>query len=136
MDKGRRIAYLIFRLTLGVNIFVHGVGRITGGGADAFAAQTAREFANTPLPPVLVHLFLVSLPAIEALIGTLILLGWFTLWALAAGGLLIAALVFGTAMRGDWNTVGVQMIYAIVYYLLLAHHADNAYSIDGLLRRT
>ena len=40
-------------------------------------------------------------------------LGLFTRWALTLGGLLITVLVFGTAMRSDWNTVGVQMIYAI-----------------------
>jgi thiosulfate dehydrogenase (quinone) large subunit len=41
--------------------------------------------------------------------------------------MMIAALVFGTAMRSDWNTVGVQMIYAITYYLLLVNSCDNRF---------
>jgi len=51
---------------------------------------------------------------------------------LTFGGLLIAALVFGTAMRSDWNTVGVQMIYAITYYLLLANRSSDRFSLDAL----
>jgi thiosulfate dehydrogenase [quinone] large subunit len=51
---------------------------------------------------------------------------------LVLGGLLIMVLVFGTAMRSDWNTVGVQMIYAITYYFLLAHRSSNRFSLDEL----
>ncbi len=134
----RRLAYNVFRLTLGINILVHGVGRIFGPGPGTFAAKTANEFGGTPLPQSLVHLFLVVLPFAEAILGILITLGLLTRWALTLGGLLITALVFGTALRNDWTTVGIQMIYAITYYLLLANLADNHYSLDTLLtgRRT
>jgi hypothetical protein len=40
----------VFRLTLGINICVHGAGRIFGQGADAFASTTAAEFSKTSLP--------------------------------------------------------------------------------------
>ena len=53
----RELAYAVFRLTLGINILVHGAGRIFGPGADAFAATTAVEFAKTPLPAGMVHTF-------------------------------------------------------------------------------
>ena len=66
------------------------------------------------------------------MLGVLTTLGLFTRWALTLGGLLIAVLVFGTAMRSDWNTVGVQMIYAITYYLLLVNRSDNRFSLDAL----
>jgi hypothetical protein len=36
-------------------------------------------------------------------------------------------------MRSDWNTVGVQMIYAITYYLLLVNRADDRFSLDTAL---
>jgi hypothetical protein len=36
--------------------------------------------------------------------------------ALTLGGLLIVALVFGTALRSDWPTAGVQVVYAITYF--------------------
>jgi thiosulfate dehydrogenase (quinone) large subunit len=129
----RQLAYVVFRLTLGVNIFVHGAGRIFGPGAEAFASTTAAEFSKTPLPAGMVHAFLIVVPFAELVLGALTTLGLFTRWALMLGGLLIAALISGTAMRSDWNTVGVQMIYAVTYYLLLVNRSSNRYSLDAVL---
>jgi thiosulfate dehydrogenase (quinone) large subunit len=129
----RQLAYAVFRLTLGINILVHGAGRIFGPGAEAFASTTAAEFSKTALPAGMVHAFLLVVPFAELVLGALTILGLFTRWALTLGGLLIAALVFGTAMRSDWNTVGVQMIYAITYYLLLVNRESNRFSLDALL---
>ena len=131
----RRLAYGVLRLTMGINILIHGVGRVFGPGAGAFAAQTGREFAGTVLPQGLVHAFLSALPVVETTLGILITLGLFTRWALILGGLVIAALVFGTALRSDWTTVGIQLIYAITYYFLLANVVDDYFSLDNLLRR-
>ena len=128
----RQLAYLVFRLTLGINILVHGAGRIFGPGAEAFASTTAAEFSKTALPPGMVHAFLIVLPFAEVVLGALLTLGLFTRWTLTLGGLMITALVFGTAMRSDWTTVGVQMIYAITYYLLLIHRSANRFSLDAL----
>lgn len=130
-----QLAYLVFRLTLGINILVHGGGRIFGPGAESFATTTAAEFTKAALAPGLVHAFLFVVPFAELVLGVLTTLGLFTRWALTLGGLLITALVFGTAMRSDWTTVGVQMIYAITYYLLLVNRSANRYSVDGLLER-
>jgi thiosulfate dehydrogenase (quinone) large subunit len=55
--------------------------------------------------------------------------------ALIGGGLLIIVLVFGTALRSDWDTLGIQMIYAAIYYLLLAARTDDRFSIDHLCRK-
>ena len=129
----RQIAYAVFRLTLGINILVHGAGRIFGPGAEAFASTTAVEFSKTPLPAGMVHAFLIVLPFAELVLGVLTTLGLFTRWALTLGGLMIATLVFGTAMRSDWNTVGVQMIYAVTYYLLLVNRSNNRFALDALL---
>src|SRR5580692_8874339 len=131
----RRLAYAVFRVTLGINILVHGAGRIFGPGAEAFASTTAAEFSKTALPAGMVHAFLFVLPFAELVLGVLTTLGLFTRWALTLGGLMIAALIFGTAMRSDWNTVGVQMIYAITYYFLLIHRSSNRFSLDALLAK-
>jgi thiosulfate dehydrogenase [quinone] large subunit len=131
----RRLAYGVFRLTLGVNILIHGAGRIFGSGAGAFAGKMGSEFAGTPLPYALVHGFLVVLPFVEAIVGVSIALGLLTRWGLTLGGLLITALVFGTALRSDWATIGIQMVYALTYYLLLANLADNYFSLDTVLER-
>ncbi len=128
----RQLAYVVFRLTLGINILIHGAGRIFGPGAESFAATTAAEFSKTALPAGMVHAFLIVVPFAELVLGALTTLGLFTRWALTLGGLLITALVFGTAMRSDWTTVGVQMIYAITYYLLLVNRSENRFSLDTL----
>jgi TQO small subunit DoxD len=131
----RRLAYGILRLTLGLNILIHGAGRMFGSGTGAFATKTGSEFISTPLPHNLVYSFLVVLPFAEAIVGFSLTLGLLTRWGLTLGGLLITALVFGTALRSDWTTVGIQMIYALSYYLLLANLAENYFSLDTLLRK-
>jgi hypothetical protein len=44
----------------------------------------------------------------------------------------MTALVFGTALRGDGPGVGIQMLYALIYYLLLTSRANDRFSIDRL----
>ena len=66
----------------------------------------------------------------------LLTLGLWTRLALVSGGLLIIALVFGTALRTDWDMLGIQMIYAAIYYLLLVSRTYDRFSIDHLRRKT
>lgn len=135
-DGDHGLAFAIIRLTLGINILLHGLTRIFGpSGAEAFASKTAPQFSGTPLPSALVFAFLVAVPFVEAILGLLTALGLFTRWALALGGLLITTLVFGTALRSDWASVGNQMIYALTYYLLLANCREDTYSLDTVFRR-
>jgi thiosulfate dehydrogenase [quinone] large subunit len=124
----RRLAYLLLRLTLGINILLHGAVRLPALGA--FAEGTVQQFADTPLPAVAVRLFGLVLPLLETAIGLLLTIGLWTRWALAAGGLLIAALVLGTALRSDWETLSIQMIYAILYYLLLTGRTYDYFALD------
>ena len=126
----RRLAYLLLRLTLGINILLHGAVRVPALGA--FAAGLVQQFADTPLPAVAVRLFGLSLPFLETAIGLLLIVGLWTRWALVAGALLIAALVFGTALRSDWETLSIQMIYAIIYYLLLTGRTYDYFALDTL----
>jgi thiosulfate dehydrogenase (quinone) large subunit len=130
----RKLAYVVFRLSLGINLLIHGASRFLGSGVDAFSSKTATEFVGTALLARLVHAFLTVLPFAEFILGGLITLCLFTRWALTLGGLEITALIFGTALRSDWTTVSIQMIYAITYYLLLLHRADNEFSLDALFR--
>jgi thiosulfate dehydrogenase [quinone] large subunit len=124
----RRLAYLLLRLTLGVNILLHGAVRLPS--LITFAEGTVQQFAGTPLPAVAVRLFGLLLPFLETAIGLLLIVGYWTRWALVAGALLIVALVFGTALRSDWQTLSVQMLYAIIYYLLLAGRTYDYFALD------
>jgi len=83
-----------------------------------------------------VRLFAFVLPFAETLVGLLLTLGLWTRLALVSGGLLIIALVFGTALRTDWDMLGIQMIYAAIYYLLLVSRTYDRFSIDHLRRKT
>lgn len=133
--KDGQSAYAIFRLAMGVNIFIHGVVRIGGSGVHDFASKTAQSFLPTFLPGWSVFAFLIVLPFAEATLGALMALGLFTKWSLIAGNLLMVLLILGTALRSDWTTLGVQMIYSIAYYLLLSHINRNRLSLDALLFR-
>ena len=44
--------------------------------------------------------------------------------------------MFGTALRGHWETLDIQMLYAAMYYLLLARRTDDRFSIDDLRLKT
>jgi len=73
----RNLAYLFFRVFLGINIGVHGASRIYGGVAT-FATELVSQFAKTPMPSWMVYAFGISLPFAEALVGVLIFVG---LWS-------------------------------------------------------
>jgi thiosulfate dehydrogenase [quinone] large subunit len=126
----REIGYSILRFTLGINILLHGLTPLTN--LDSFVAGLLQSFAKTPLPPTGVHLFALTVPFAQAIVGLLLTLGLLTRFALIGGGLVMTALVFGTALRGDGPGVGIQMLYAVIYYLLLAGRAFNRFSIDQL----
>jgi thiosulfate dehydrogenase [quinone] large subunit len=130
--SSRNLAYLVFRLVMGVNMLSHGVVRIFSIGVGNFASKTATQFAGTLLPIGMVQRFLFVLPFVEAILGILIILGLFSRAALAISGLLIGVLVLGTGLRNDWATVSIQLIYAIGFYLLLANENDNWFSLDAL----
>jgi thiosulfate dehydrogenase [quinone] large subunit len=132
-ELDRALAWRILRLTLGLNILLHGVTRLHSG-VGTFASATVAQFSSTPLPAGLVRLFATTLPFLESAVGLAITVGLLTRLALAAGGLLMSALVFGTALRSDWTTLGIQMVYAVVYFLLLAFRVDDRFGLDHLLR--
>ncbi|MGC8536807.1 MAG: DoxX family protein [Rhizomicrobium sp.] len=129
----RRMAYGLLRITLGINIAIHGIARLAAG-QQHFTEHLMQQFASSPLPGDLVRGFANALPWAEAVIGLLILLGAATRPALIIGALLMAVLTFGASLLQDWNVAGVQLIYAVVYFLLLALAEHNQWSIDGLVQ--
>jgi len=130
----RWLAYGVFRFTLGINILIHGVDRVFGVGARGFAAKTSSEFAGTALPHVLVYGFLIFLPFAEVVLGALMTFGLLTRWTLTLGGLLIAVLVFGTALRAIGQRQGCRWFTRSPTTFLLQNLADNYFSVDALLR--
>jgi thiosulfate dehydrogenase (quinone) large subunit len=128
----KQLAYALLRSILGMNIAVHGLSRIYTG-VKPFAAAMVPLFAKTPLPPASVYFYAASLPFVEAVIGLFVLFGFASRYAYIAGGLVILSLTFGSTLRQDWEASGLQLIYALLYAILLATREYNKFSIDGWL---
>ena len=110
------LAFFTLRLALGVNELMHGVTRIfMNGGLTAFLNFTQNQFKDAPLPVWQVRSFATVVPCCELVIGALLILGLWTRWVLAFAALLIVGIIFGTAMRGDWQIVFLQMFYSLLY---------------------
>ena len=123
----QRHAYLLLRLVTGLDFFMHGFARIfTGTGLSGFASGMVTSMAATPLLPSAVLITGYTIPCIELLIGTLLLLGLFTRAALTLALLLMLVLMFGIGLKQDWNVAGSQLLYGLILAILLygRHHYD------------
>ena len=124
------LAYALLRITLGLNIFMHGTSRLLAGIGN-FVSGMIKLFQSTVLPTAVVVPFGYALPWLEAGLGFLIIVGFRTREALVAGALLMLALTFfGTALRQDWDVAGVQLLYSAVYAALIAALRYNSLSVD------
>ena len=91
-------------------------------------------FQKTPLPGWSVYTFGYVLPIVETLVGASVLFGLQTRRALISGSVLMLVLTFGSTLRQDWPTVGIQLTYSLVYSFLLAGIRFDSYGIDQMLR--
>ncbi|HEY4884245.1 MAG TPA: hypothetical protein VII08_11495 [Myxococcales bacterium] len=90
-----------------------------------------REFSATVLHGSLVHAFALCLPFVEAILGALLVIGLWQRAVLAAGMLLMTALVFGTALLQHWDILTQQMLYVFLYAVLLATRSWDHWSFDA-----
>ncbi len=125
-----QLAYLILRLTMGVNMFTHGVARLLD--LEKFNMWMIGQFSDTILPEFLVSLSSYMIPFAELIIGVLLILGLFTSRALLLGALLITVLVFGSGLQENWNVMSSQMIYAIFFFILSYLIELNRFSLDRI----
>ena len=125
------LAYALLRITLGINIAIHGISRILASPA-LFVAELGRQFENTVLPHFVVQAFGYALPWLETLLGLLVLFGAWIGVALVAGALVIRLLTLGSTLHQDWNVAGLQLICAAVYSVLIGLRGFSSISVDGL----
>ena len=95
-----------------------------------------QSFHNTFLPDFMVRPFALSVPPVEAVLGTFLCLGLFTRSTLIASGLWMVALVFGTTIRHDNPTVAIQLLYALLFFVLQVCESFNRISLDALMRES
>jgi thiosulfate dehydrogenase [quinone] large subunit len=129
----KALAYGTFRFALGVVELMHGLVRLPV--LAGFATGMAKQFQGTILPAWFVYSFGTVLPFLETLIGLALILGVFTRWTLVAASLLVSILIFGTSLRSDWATVGLQMIYVLAFFVALFLLEHNQYSVDRFIHR-
>ncbi|MDF7812073.1 MauE/DoxX family redox-associated membrane protein [Hymenobacter sp. YC55] len=122
------LAFVLGRLLVGVAFLAHFLVRLPK--LAAFQAGIVKQFAVSMLPEVLVRPFAAVLPFVEGGIGLLLIIGLFTRPALAAAMLLMTALVFGSSMLEQWDTVGTQLVYGLFLFALLLHCHHNRLCLD------
>ena len=132
-QKTIELAYLILRLTMGINMLTHGIARMLN--IEGFNSWLIGQFSDTILPEFIVSISSYMIPSIEFLIGILLILGLYTSRALLSGALLIVVLVFGSGLQENWNIMSSQMVYAIFFFLLTYFIELNRFSIDKLRER-
>lgn len=130
MANYKSAAYGLMRATFGMVFLFFGITKFTSG-LSAFAGGMQQRFAGK-LPMLIVTPFGYSLPFIEVLLGTLILLGLFNPISLLLSGLLLIALTFGMVILGDTPIVANNLIYVVINFALLYLADYNLYSVDRL----
>jgi thiosulfate dehydrogenase [quinone] large subunit len=135
-ETDERIAYVLLRFVFGMNICFHGVSRLLGD-RQAFLVYLTKSLAPAVLiPKATIPAFAAVLPWAETLLGLLLLLGLFTRFALIAGFLVMILLMAGITLAQDWTTAGLQLMYCLMYFILLTFVSKNYFSLDSLLRRS
>lgn len=131
--QARILGYTTLRLAVGMSMLIHGLGRLPK--ATAFTEATVKMFAASPLPSFAVTAFARVTPSVETLIGVLVFFGIATRVGLTLGGLWMVALIFGSTLIEKYDAVGIQLIYSLIFFLLLQHLEQNALSIDGVIAK-
>jgi thiosulfate dehydrogenase [quinone] large subunit len=131
----RSLAYALLRISLGINFAGHGLIRIHNGVA-AFAHTTAEHLAKSPLPSSLTYALSYAIPFIEAILGLTLILGVFTRISLACGAVFMMLLTIGVTANQQWDVAGQQLLYSLVFFLLLFLLEHNQFSLDTAFRRT
>ncbi len=134
VTQEKRLAYVLLRLTLGVNLLGHGFIRLLHGDAT-FAAGMVKSMADAPLPAGFVYAFGFCTPIIELALGLLLVAGLATRWALISASFFMTMLMVGITLKQDWPTAGVQLGYGAVIAALLFLRADYDTAWTHLLRR-
>ncbi len=124
----RQLAFVGLRVIAGINMLMHGLVRLPD--LTGFADGLASTFEPTILPELLVRPFAYVLTFAEFIVGLLLVVGWQVRWALVGCLAIMAALVFGTALRQEWATLSTQMIYALTFFALLMTRGYDRWGLD------
>ncbi len=132
LSNDKALAYALLRIAFGINFAGHGLIRIHNG-VGAFATATAEQLAKSPLPHSFTYAFSYAIPFLEAILGLTLILGVFTRIALICGAVFMMALTIGVTANQQWDIAGQQLLYSVVFFLLLYLIEHNNLSLDNRL---
>lgn len=127
------VGYTILRLAIGMSMLIHGLGRLPK--YSVFVEATVKQFTHSPLSAVAVAAFARLTPLAETVIGLLVFFGFLTWLGLAAGGLWMVFLIFGSTLIENYDIVAIQLLYSLIFCYLLQHLDQNELSVDRLIQR-
>ena len=133
--NNKSLAYALLRIAFGVNFAGHGLIRIYNG-AGVFAQSTTEHLAKSPLPETLTFAFSYAIPFLEATLGLTLILGVFTRISLVCGAIFMMALTIGVTANQQWDVAGQQLIYSLIFFLLLYLIENNTLAVDNFLGRS
>ncbi len=125
------LAYTLLRIVFGINFFVHGLVRI--GNMGGFIQSMVERFQELA-PSFVILPFAALTTPIELISGFLMIIGLQTRNAIIAGFVLMMPLMFGVCLLQEWDTASSQLIYCLVFFILLACCSLNSISVDRLIR--
>ena len=129
MENHKRLAYALLRIALGVNFLGHGLFRILSG-VGTFAATTADHLNKSPIPHAVNLSFAYPIPFLELALGLLLILGLATRVSLAAGALFMMMLTVGVTSNQQWDVAAQQLLYSLIFFVLLFLLEHNGYALD------
>lgn len=121
--NNKTLAIHLFRLSLGINFFFHGLVRMPN--LEKFVIGMQNTFKDTLLPEVLVTPLAYIIPFAELTIGIFLLLNKFTRETIIATFTLMNILVIGSSFAQKWDLVGLQATYIGFLFLLLYFTNDT-----------
>jgi thiosulfate dehydrogenase [quinone] large subunit len=131
----KSLAYGLLRIAFGINFAGHGLIRIYNG-VGAFASSTSEHLAKSPLPHGFSFAFAYAIPFLEAILGLTLVLGVFTRISLVCGSVFMMVLTIGVTANQEWNIASQQLLYSLIFFLLLYLIEQNGLAIDNYLRRS
>ncbi|MFC6100514.1 DoxX family membrane protein [Olivibacter domesticus] len=128
MENNKALAYLFLRLGIGISFLGHGIVRLSK--IPAFRSWMIGLFNTSLMPEIFAYWFASVLPFVELLLGILLIIGWHTRVAYILGSAVICTLIFGSCLIENWEAVAFQLIYGLLFFILLFYMEYNKYALE------
>jgi len=110
-------------------MFLNGAIRLFGAYME-FVGSVFHELETTPIPEWLIIGAAFAIPVIQFIVGLFLIFGYKTKFALSLGFSLMIILIAGKILVQDWAVVDLQMLYVLIYFILLERLSNNAWALD------